>query len=244
MKRQEGGTPAPYPDEPPPTRVPGVPPVDLAALIDSTLLSPAAAEDEVGKHCEEAASLGCAAAVVLPVYLDLCVRVLEGSPTKPCVPAAFPTGGVTREMLEAEVSDALARGAGEIDMVAPLGLFRSGRHGDVVEHVHAAASLVHDEGRILKVILETALLTDEEIRRAASLAADGGADFVKTCSGLYGGATAEHVRIMRAAVPPAVGVKASGGVSTYERALEMIEAGANRIGTSSTRAILEGAPDG
>lgn len=219
--------------------VPVVRPEELSRFIDSSLLRPEATEDEAARHCEEAVALGCAAAVVLPVYLDLCVSIVGGSQTKPCVTAAFPTGGATRRVLEAEIDDALERGAREVDMVMPVGLFRSGRHGDVVEHVHAAAEPVRQAGGVLKVILETGLLTNEEIMRAAGLAADGGAHFVKNSSGVYGGdATAEHIRLLRSAVPRAVGVKAAGGISTYQRALEMIDAGADRIGTSSTKKIL------
>jgi deoxyribose-phosphate aldolase len=153
--------------------------------------------------------------------------------------AAFPTGGLTRDLLAAEVSDAMDRGAREVDMVLPVGFVRALRYGDVVEHVNAAAEVVHDAGGLLKVIVEAGLLSPAEIERAASLAADGGADFVKTCTGVYGGgATVEQVRLLRATVPPMVGVKASGGISTLAAALAMLEAGADRLGTSAAAAIL------
>lgn len=218
-------------------------PAELARFVDATILRPEATEEEVTGTCEEAAAFECAAAVVLPLHLDLCVRILAGSETKPCTAAAFPSGGATRRVLEAEVSDALERGAGEVDMVMPVGLFRGGRRGEVVEQVHAAALLVEEAGGLLKVIIEAGFLTDEEIVAAARLVADGGAHFVKTSTGVYaGGATPEQVRLIRSAVPASVGVKASGGISTYQRALEMVDAGANRIGTSSTRRILR--PEG
>jgi deoxyribose-phosphate aldolase len=211
----------------------------LAARIDATILRPEATPDEVAAVCEEAAASGCAAAVVLPLHLDLCVEILAGSATRPCTVAAFPTGGLTREMLAAEVSDAIDRGAREVDMVLPVGFVRARQYGDVVEHVNAAAEVVHDGEGLLKVIVEAGLLSPAEIERAASLAADGGADFVKTSTGVYGGgATTEQVRLLRAAVPPMVGVKASGGISTLATALAMLEAGANRLGTSSAAKIL------
>jgi deoxyribose-phosphate aldolase len=212
---------------------------ELAALIDSTLLRPEATDSEVARHCEEAVDLGCATAVVLPIHLPACVAILEGSPTRPAVPAAFPTGGASREVLVAEVEHAVDTGAEEIDMVMPHSLFRSGRHGEFVEHIAAAADPLHDARKLLKVILETSLLTDDDIRRASQLAADGGADFIKTSTGFYGGgATVEAVRIMRSAVPFTIRVKASGGISTNEKAVEMVQAGADRIGTSSASAIL------
>ncbi len=212
---------------------------ELAARIDSTILRPEATPDEVAAVCEQAAALGCAACVVLPLHLDLCVEILGASPTAPCTVAAFPSGGLTRELLAAEAEDAVDRGAREVDMVLPAGLVRAMRYGDVVEHVNAAAEVVHDGGALLKVIVEAGLLTPAETARAASLAADGGADFVKTSTGVYGGgATAEQVRLLRAAVPQTVGVKASGGISTLARALEMLEAGADRLGTSAAAAIL------
>jgi deoxyribose-phosphate aldolase len=212
---------------------------ELAACIDSTILRPDATPDEVAAVCEQAVSLGCAAAVVLPLHLELCVEIVASSPTAPCTVAAFPTGGLTRDLLAAEASDAMDRGAREVDMVLPVGFVRALRYGDVVEHVNAAAEVVHDAGGLLKVIVEAGLLSPGEIQRAASLAADGGADFVKTSTGVYGGgATVEHVRLLRASVPPMVMVKASGGISTLAAALAMLEAGADRLGTSSAASIL------
>jgi len=212
---------------------------DLAARIDSTILRPEATPDEVAAVCEEACSLGCAAAVVLPLHLELCVEIVGTSRTAPCTVAAFPTGGLTRDLLAAEAEHAVQRGAREVDMVLPVGLLRAMRFGDVVEFVNAAAEVVHDGGGLLKVIVEAGLLSPDEMHRAASLAADGGADFVKTSTGVYGGgATVEQVRILRAAVPPMVGVKASGGISTLAQAMAMLEAGADRLGTSSSAGIL------
>ena len=212
---------------------------ELAARIDATILRPEATPDEVAAVCGEAAELGCAAAVVLPLYLEMCVEILAGSATAACTVAAFPSGGLTRELLAAEAEDAMNRGARELDMVLPVGLVRAARYGEVVEHVNAAAEAVHDGGGLLKVIVEAGLLDPGEILRAAALAADGGADFVKTSTGVYGGpATVDQVQRLRAAVPPTVGVKASGGISTLAKALAMLEAGATRLGTSSTRTIL------
>jgi deoxyribose-phosphate aldolase len=211
----------------------------MAARIDSTILRPEATPDEVAAVCEEAVRLGCAAVVVLPLHLELCVEIAGSSPTAPCTVAAFPAGGLTRDLLAAEVSDAVDRGAREVDMVLPVGLVRALRYGEVVEHVNAAAEVVHDGAALLKVIVEAGLLTPAETQRAASLAADGGADFVKTSTGVYGGgATVEQVRLLRSSVPPMVGVKAAGGISTLGQALAMLEAGADRLGTSSAASIL------
>lgn len=183
--------------------------------------------------------MSCAAAVVLPAHLALAAGVLEGSSTKACAVVAFPTGAVTNVVLEAEVEDLLAAGAAELDVVPPLFLFRSGRYGELVESIHATAGLVHGAGRLLKVIVEAGLWAPEELARVARLAADGGADFVKTSTGVYGApATAEQVRLLRSVLPSSVGVKASGGISSYERALEMVGAGATRIGASSAAKIL------
>jgi deoxyribose-phosphate aldolase len=212
---------------------------ELAARIDSTLLRPEATPDEVAAMCEEACALGCAAAVVLPLHLDLCVEIVGASLTAPCTVAAFPTGGLTRDLLAAEAEDAVDRGAREVDMVLPVGFVRAMRYGDVVEFVNAAAEVVHDGGGLLKVIVEAGLLSPAETQRAASLAADGGADFVKTSTGVYGGgATVEQVRLLRAAVPAMVGVKASGGIATLAAVMAMLEAGADRLGTSAAAAIL------
>ena len=212
---------------------------ELAGRIDATILRPDATAEEVADVCASAVSLGCAACVVLPLYLADCVEILEGSATAPCTVAAFPTGGLTRDLLVAEAEDAMERGATELDMVLPAGLVRGLRYGEAVEHVHAAAAVVHEAGGLLKVIVEAGLLTPSQVGRAAALAADGGADFVKTSTGVYGGgATAEQVRMLRAAVPPMVGVKAAGGIATLARAVELLEAGADRLGTSSAGAIL------
>ena len=212
---------------------------ELARIIDSTLLRPDATEEEAVRHCEQAARLNCVIAVVLPIHLPMAVDVLEASETKPCVPAAFPTGGAAREVVEAEVEFALGAGAEEIDMVMPHALFKSERHGEMVEQIAGISATVHDAGKILKVIIETALFSEDDIKRAARLAADGGADLVKTSTGFYGGATVEAVKAIRSVLPFTIGVKASGGISTYEKAVEMVKAGADRIGTSSAAAILE-----
>src|SRR2546423_1938144 len=131
------------------------------------------------------------------------------------------------------------RGAREVDVVMPIGLVRAARFGEVVEHVHAAAALVHDAGGLLKVIVEAGLLGPEETRRAASLAADGGADFVKTSTGVYGGrATADQVRLLRSSGPPMVGGKSSGGISTLANAPAVLVARADRLAPSTAATLL------
>jgi deoxyribose-phosphate aldolase len=222
-----------------PVRVVLMRPEELAGHIDSTILRPEATPDEVAVVCEEAVALGCAAAVVLPLHLDLCVEIVSGSATAPCTVAAFPAGGLTATLLDAEVEDAMDRGATEVDMVMPIGLVRAARYGEVVEYVHGAAGIVHQANGLLKVIVEAGLLGADDLRRAASLAADGGADFVKTSTGVYGGpATVDQVRLLRSSVPPMIGVKASGGISSLADALALLEAGADRLGTSSAAEIL------
>lgn len=216
-------------------------PEELARLIDHTLLKPEATPDDVERLCDEALRYGFAAVCVNPVYLPLVVRRLAGSPVAPCTVVDFPLGAGSPRDKAAQAEHALAAGARELDMVQPVGLLRAGRDDDVLEHLRAVIEPAHRAGAVVKVILETALLTPEQIDRACRLAVAAGADFVKTSTGFGpGGATEEAVRRMRAAVGPAVGVKAAGGIRDYETACRMVAAGANRIGTSSGVALVGG----
>lgn len=215
----------------------------LAAMIDHTLLRPEATPDQVERLCAEAEVHGFAAVCVNPVFVPLAVRLLSGTRVKVGTVVDFPLGAGTVTDKARQAEAALAAGAVELDMVQPVGLLKAGLDREVAEHLRAVVDPAHRAGAIVKVILETALLTEEEIDRAARLAAGAGADFVKTSTGFGpGGATEAAVRRMREAVGQEVGVKAAGGIRDYETACRMVAAGANRIGTSSGVAIVQAAP--
>lgn len=209
----------------------------LAAAIDSTILAPAAGPAEIERLCEEAARLRFAAVCVSPLHVPLAARILAGNAVRVATVIGFPSGAHTTAAKAAEARDAVRCGAQELDMVIALGMLKSGgddyvRH-DVASVVEAA------DGRLVKVILETAALDRGEKIRAARAALAGGAAFLKTSTGFGpGGATLEDVTLLRAEAGPAVGVKASGGIRTSAAALRMIASGADRIGTSAGAAIL------
>ena len=213
--------------------------MELAKYIDHTLLKPQAAPLDIDRLCAEAAEYGFAAVCVNPVYVPLCARLLDGRGVAVATVVGFPLGANAAVTKAREASLAVEQGAGEIDMVMAVGLFKGGEQGavsdDIAGVVEAAA------GRPVKVILETSLLSEEEIARASRLAADAGAAFVKTSTGFGSrGASVEDVRIMKEAVGEGCLVKASGGIRTREDAIAMIEAGAARIGTSAGVAIVRG----
>ena len=213
----------------------------VAAMIDHTLLVPEATADEVHQLCKDAADLGVKAVCVSPSMLPLANGWLSGRVLTACV-VGFPSGAHHAATKAAEAALARANGADEVDMVINLGLAKAGAWGGVRAEIEAVRSAA-PRPAVLKVIIEAGVLTDEEIVAACEAAVSAGADFVKTSTGFHataGGATVEAVRLMRATVGPDLGVKASGGIRTAEKALAMIDAGANRIGTSSTAAILEG----
>jgi deoxyribose-phosphate aldolase len=219
----------------------------FAKTIDQTLLRPECTAQEVELFLREARQHHFASAYVLPCWVRLAVRELEGSDVKVGSVIGFPLGGATRRTKVFEARELLDAGARELDMVINIGRLRSGEYEAVrreIEDVVASLSMLEitDEthGALLKVIIETAYLTRSEIETACKIAADAGADFVKTSTGMGpAGASVEHVRLMRAAVGPEVGVKAAGGIDTVEKALAMLDAGANRIGTSHGIQLLE-----
>jgi deoxyribose-phosphate aldolase len=215
----------------------------VAAMIDHTLLKPEATADQVHALCREAAELGVLAVCVSPSMLPLGEGWLPDGILVASV-AGFPSGAHHPETKAAEAAQARANGADEVDMVINLGLAKAGAWGGVRAEIDAVRAATPHPAT-LKVIIEAAALTDEEIVAACQAAVEAGADFVKTSTGFHpaGGASVEAVALMRATVGPDIGVKASGGVRTAEAALAMIEAGANRIGTSSSAAILAGLPD-
>lgn len=212
---------------------------NLASYIDHTLLKPEATVSDIKKVCDEAKEHHFASVCVNPSYIKLVADELRGSGVTPCCVAGFPFGTHTPEAKAAETAQAVADGAGEVDMVINVGAVKSG-DWDLVERDIAA--VVKAAGRAgVKVILETSLLTDEEKVRACEISKKVGAAFVKTSTGYStGGATAHDVALMRKTVGPDVGVKASGGVRTYEDAVAMIEAGANRLGASAGIKIIAG----
>ena len=212
---------------------------EVAAVIDHTLLKPDAKRGDVAHLCEEARSARFASVCINPCWVPVAVAELRDSRVKVCTVVGFPLGASRAAAKVAEAKLALLDGARELDMVLNIGALRSGDYDAAGEEIAALSDLVHASGAVLKVILETCLLSDEEKRRACRLAVDAKADFVKTSTGFStSGATVEDVALMRHEVGPSVGVKASGGVRTLATLAAMLEAGATRIGTSSGIAIL------
>jgi len=211
----------------------------IADFIDHTLLKPEATRSEVEKLCSEAATHRFAAVCVNPVWVSLCVERLRGSPVKVATVIGFPLGANLPEIKAAETARAIQDGAQEIDMVAALGQIKSGEWRKVADDIAAVVRAA--SGNLVKVIIESALLTPTEIIKASALAKEAGAQYVKTSTGFHaaGGATAEAVTLMRLAVGDALGVKASGGVRDCAAALRMIASGATRIGTSGGVSMAE-----
>jgi deoxyribose-phosphate aldolase len=210
----------------------------LAAMIDHTLLRPEATDAEVAALCAEATELGVAAVCVSPSRLPLAAP--PGGDVAVAAVVGFPSGAHPSAAKAAEAAAAAAAGAAELDVVVDLGLVRAGAWTAVVGDLMAVRTAAPDV--LLKVIIESAALDDDRIDRVCRLAVDAGADYVKTSTGFHpsGGASVDAVRRMRAAVGWDVGVKASGGIRDAATALAMIEAGATRIGASSSAAILDG----
>lgn len=215
----------------------------VAARIDHTLLRPEAMPGDIDRLCEEALRYGCAAVCVNPIHVARAAARLAGTPVKVATVVGFPLGASLTAIKVAEAAMALSQGAQEIDMVLPVGLLKAGAVEAVRADLQAVAAVCRAAGALCKVILETALLTAEEKVLAARLAVEAGADFVKTSTGFGpGGATVEDVALLRRVVGTSVGVKAAGGIRTAEQAIAMLEAGADRLGTSATVAILEALP--
>ena len=212
-------------------------------MIDHTLLVPEATPEQVRELCVEAGRFGVIAVCVSPNMLPLGTDWLAEGILTACV-VGFPSGAHHAAVKAAEAAQARANGADEVDMVINLGLAKSGAWGGVRAEIDAVREAAPHPA-VLKVIIESGLLSDDEIVKACEVSVAAGADFVKTSTGFHataGGATVEAVRLMRATVGPDLGVKASGGIRSAEKALAMIDAGANRIGTSSTEKILDGLP--
>lgn len=222
----------------------------LARMIDHTALKPETTQDQVRELCEEARKYCFASVCVNPCNVHLAADLLAGSPVAVCTVIGFPFGASTTEVKAAEADCAVRDGATEVDMVMNVGFMKSGLYDQVEADIRAVVESARQAGIhrgrggrsiVVKVILETALLTDEEKVIASVLSRNAGADFVKTSTGFSkGGATATDIALMRQAVGPDMGVKASGGVRTKEDAETMIKHGATRIGASASVAILKG----
>jgi deoxyribose-phosphate aldolase len=213
-------------------------------MIDHTLLKPDATQQEIAQLCFEARKHNFASVCVNPTWVSLCAQLLQGSQVKVCTVIGFPLGATAPEVKAFETQTAIDHGATEIDMVINIGALKARDLELVARDIHGVVRVTHARGYIVKVILETALLTDEEKTIASLISKEAGADFVKTSTGFAsGGATVHDVALMRKAIGPEMGVKASGGVRTYEDAESMIRAGATRIGASAGVKIIQGPSD-
>jgi deoxyribose-phosphate aldolase len=209
----------------------------VAKIIDHTLLKPEATADQVARLCGEAREFGFGAVMVNGCNIAACVSKLQGSDVKVGAVIGFPLGATLTSVKVFEANECMRLGAREIDMVMNIGALKSDNHELVRSDIAAVAGAVHAQKAVLKVILETGLLTEDEKRAACEISEKAGADFVKTSTGfLGGGATVEDVALMRRTVN--IGVKASGGMRSAADARKMIEAGATRLGTSSGVAIV------
>lgn len=215
-------------------------PWDLSPLIDHTLLKAEATGSQVEALCGEALTHGFASVCVNPLWVPLAASLLKGSPVRTCTVVGFPLGASASKAKAFEAETALKDGAQEVDMVLAIGAAKAGDWATVEGDLAALRAAVPAPG-LLKVILETCLLNDAEKTRACELARDAGLDFVKTSTGFStGGATEADVSLMRRVVGSGLGVKASGGIRTYEAALQMVMAGATRLGLSASVAVVRG----
>lgn len=213
--------------------------MELNKYIDHTLLRPDAIEDEIKNLCEEAVQYNFMSVCVQPYWVKKAEAFLTGSDVKVCTVIGFPHGANTKEVKTFEAKQAVQNGANEVDMVINIGAMKDRDYETVRSEIASIAEAVKGKA-VLKVILETSLLTDEEKEQACLLAKEAGADFVKTSTGFSsGGATLADVKLMRETVGPDMGVKASGGVRSYQDALDFIEAGATRLGASSGVKIMQ-----
>jgi deoxyribose-phosphate aldolase len=215
-------------------------PSEITALIDHTVLKADATHDQIERLCQEARTYGFGAVCVNAVYVGLCCELLQGAETEIAAVAGFPLGATLPEVKAYEAGRAIAAGATEIDMVLHVGALKDRRYDAVLEDIRTVVQSCQAHDAVLKVIIEAALLTDEEKVAACYLAQRAGADFVKTSTGFGpGGAVLEDVALMRRTIGPEMGLKAAGGIRTYADALAMVAAGATRIGASSGVQIVE-----
>ena len=215
--------------------------ISLARMIDHTMLKPEATKEEITILCEEAKKYNFASVCINPSYVPLCSQLLRGTQVKVCTVIGFPLGATTTATKRAEAEEVLNEGAQEIDMVLNIGRLKAGDYKYVFNDINQVVLAAKRKNAVAKVILETALLTDEEKVKACIISKEAKADFVKTSTGFSkGGATAGDIALMRYVVGSSVGVKASGGVRTTEDAQTMIKSGADRIGASASVKIVTG----
>jgi len=228
-------------DQPARNSGPAIAPDTLAGMIDHTLLKPEATKADVEKLCDEARRFRFYSVCVNPTYVRHAKTLMRGTQVKVCCVVGFPLGAQPPESKALEARRAIREGASEIDMVINIGALKSGDDGLVLRDIRAVVESCKDGRALSKVIFETALLTDDEKIRACELSMKAGADYVKTSTGFSsGGATAEDIRLMAKTVAPKkLGVKAAGGIRTYDDAVRMITAGATRIGASASVKIVE-----
>lgn len=213
--------------------------MELAKLIDHTALKPETTKAQITQLCKEAKEYGFASVCVNPTWVKLAAELLAGSDVKVCTVIGFPLGANTSAVKAFEAKDAIANGAGEVDMVINIAALKDKEDALVESDIRAVVEAAN--GTLVKVIIETSLLSDEEKVRACKIAVKAGTDFVKTSTGFStGGATKEDVVLMRKTVGPTIGVKASGGVRTKQDVEDMVAAGATRIGASAGVAIVSG----
>jgi deoxyribose-phosphate aldolase len=214
--------------------------IDLAPLIDHSLLTPWATAEQVAQWCEGADLHGFAAVCIAPCFVPQAVKYLHNKSPQVCTVIGFPFGAQTAATKLYEAQEAADHGANELDVMINLGLLKDGNTEALHDEI---ANICQATGLVIKVILETAVLTDDEIRLAAEIGMDAGAQWLKTSTGWNGGATAAHVRLLQKISRDRVGIKASGGIRTIAQAYELVMAGATRIGTSHGLSLLTQAKD-
>ncbi|WP_434794304.1 Deoxyribose-phosphate aldolase [Terrisporobacter petrolearius] len=213
---------------------------NIANMIDHTVLKAFSSKEDVIKACKEAKEHGFFSVCINPTHIELAKQELEGSNVKVCTVIGFPLGANTSEVKAFETKDSIAKGAHEVDMVINIGALKDKNYDLVYKDIKAVVDAANKEA-LVKVIIETCYLTDEEKKIACELSVKAGADYVKTSTGFgTGGSTPEDIKLMRDVVGPNVGVKASGGVRTTEDAIKVIDAGASRIGASASISIATG----
>ncbi|NJM69113.1 MAG: deoxyribose-phosphate aldolase [Scytonema sp. RU_4_4] len=209
--------------------------IDISPFIDHALLIPTATSKEVEQWCEEADRFHFAAVCVYPTHVKQAAELLHGRKPKVCTVIGFPTGATTSATKLYEAQEAVENGATELDVVINLGWLKSGKTDNIHQEI---AEICEETGQTVKVILETNLLTDAEKRLAAEVCMDAGAAFLKTSTGWNGGVTVEDVRLLKEVARERVGIKASGGIRSIDQALDLILAGATRLGTSRSIDLL------
>lgn len=213
---------------------------NIATMIDHTILKPETTKEMVKKVCDEAREYNFASVCVNPYYVSFVKSQLEGSRVKVTSVIGFPLGSSTKEVKAFEAKNAIENGADELDMVINIGALKNKEYDIVKEDIEAVVNAAKGNA-LVKVIIETCLLTDEEKEIACKLSVEAGADYVKTSTGFStGGATVEDIKLMRRTVGPDIGVKASGGIRDSKKAKEMIDSGASRVGASSSVEIVKG----